>query len=120
MSEPTTEEVIAVLVQMRAKVAQGWCRGAMSKRKNGETCSAYDPEASEWCLVGAQIFTKKPYSAVVAALETVLKPRIDPQLWSMKTSNIRMVMWNDRLARDQAEVLEVLDEAIAKLHEEKS
>lgn len=93
-----------VLVEARAKIAQGWCQGASARDGYGNNVDPDAPTATCWCLFGAIISTNKVlYTNVYKVydqMSAVEGCEVGPQ-------------WNDVTGRTQAEVVAMLDRTIA-------
>ncbi len=110
-----SDAAIEVLVKAKAKLEKGWCQGTWAKDKNGKSCHPRSEYACSWCLGGSFQAIGDPnlLPEVGQAWEAVLgilKKRFQ------EPGTHGMIGWNDRTAKDQAEVVGIIDEAIASLH----
>ena len=81
-------------------VRKGWCQVVSSRDTDGRPCNPDDPNAAQWCLVGAVKAaypedTKHRYN-VCTKLQTAL-------------GKLQFARWNDNLNRTQAEVIALLE-----------
>lgn len=55
MSEPADQTPLAILRRARARIAtpERWTRGVIALTLRGFTADASDPDAAQWCAIGA-------------------------------------------------------------------
>ena len=91
------------LKAMRRRLAKraNWTQGAGARNRHGKPVRPESVSAVRWCLVGATFMTTTPWWRVIGILKHC-------------SGSPCMSAWNDRKGRTHAEVLSLLDEAIAK------
>jgi hypothetical protein len=87
-------------------IKKGWARGRYARDINGGGTSYSSPNAVCWCLEGAiyvagETIRDRPYKT---PYEFLLKEKI-----CNITGNCSVADWNDRVAKGQDDVLDVLD-----------
>lgn len=100
------EEAIRILEEAKVKLKKGWCQGAFALNEWGETVSSRSPMAHRWCLMGAIESSANKAVSGSAVMTTVMEV----------TGIGGLARFNDAPGRTQAEVIEVLDRAIARFH----
>ncbi len=103
---------LEVLRGARVLIAQGWTQRSFARDSTGSTVEPSDPAACVWCLLGALGFAGLPQGRAgygSGAFVTSAIAMRDPE----KRLPGSLASWNDAEGRTQAEVLAVLDEAIA-------
>lgn len=98
--------VIEVLTEARALVEQGWTQRAWARDRFGNAGMWDEPTACEWCLVGA-LASAGFGSGYNSAWKILRELTGDP-----------LSAFNDAPGRTQAEVLDLLDRAIARASEQ--
>ena len=121
MVEPTKDELMQGLLLMRSLIAKGWCQKSYARKKDGSSCHMSDPNACQWCLCGTLILSKMYSTQLSEAMRKVLNQRMEPNLIA-KTPGLhsRILAWNDDVATNQQEVLDVIDEVIDQIMREQS
>lgn len=92
--------VVRVLEEARARVAKGWCQRAYALDADGKPLWATDRRATKWCLRGA-------------VFASAYDDHEEPFLCLARAGVGEGTAWNDKPGRTQAEVIAVLDHAIA-------
>lgn len=111
--EPRQDEVIQALLLMRSKIAKGWCNDALARDADGKLCSVYEHNACVWSLNGALVCTKIYSTTITDALASAVNKRLPSSVFEkIPFVHYRLTVWNDTVAKNQQEVLEVIDEAI--------
>ena len=101
---------VDVLNLARTYVARGWTQLVPARDGTGQHCLSWSGAAVQWCASGAlnlaarQISPKQPdpYFDALYALHEIVGTRT-------------LARWNDMPGRTREEVLEVFDQAIARL-----
>jgi hypothetical protein len=93
---------LQVLKRMRELLAAGWTQGAMARNKNGKPANLRASNAVCFCLIGSQCRAEHEFGFVVAGTGHLLELRTGTSAF------------NDAEGRTQAEILAVVDAAIAK------
>jgi hypothetical protein len=116
------QQTVDDLLNISALVREGWTQSCSARNAYGEATAAADPQACCWCLTGA-LARAIPYGpavenierrlAATKALNTALRTR--PR-WTIADSSIEdrshLEVWNDQRERTQAEVVELVEQAI--------
>lgn len=100
---------VDVLIKARALVAQGWAQGAEALDKNGCAVSHTAATAVAWCLDGALTRASRPTSRNWILSYWPARAAVKAFLAGQN----RLAGWNDDPERTQADVLALLDAAIA-------
>ena len=95
-----------------------WVQGAHARDVGGERCFSRDPEACQWCLVGAVsrvAHNSGEYRWILPSLDTLARVGlgVTPGTRDPRKPGQILVKWNDHPKRTHAEVLALLDRAIA-------
>jgi hypothetical protein len=97
----TMNPVVLELQIARGRIERGWCQRRI-QTLHGEVC-----------LLGALEYTKSGEQVLTPAAAAVARQTF-PKYKDLKgTPPLMLAMWNDDLSRTKAEVLAVLDQAIA-------
>jgi hypothetical protein len=75
-----------------------WCQGCFAKTIDGSHVSSINPEAVQWCLIGA----------LNRCIPTAAKRESALSKLKHKARRKRMADWNDKPSRRQAEVVALL------------
>jgi hypothetical protein len=103
---------LRLLREARLLVADSWCTGADARDAGGSEVAPWDEKAASWSLLGAMVAVLEdeaslagelPLDELVAALYA-LAALIDTD---------SLVAWNDDPRQTQANVIAVLDRAVA-------
>lgn len=105
-------DAAGLLRDARGRVEHGWCQHAAACDRAGHSVDPWEPSADAWSLLGAIVAGTEPsrletgeltLDELQAALGALAKVIDDPSL----------ALWNDQPGRAAAEVVQVLDEALA-------
>jgi hypothetical protein len=109
----------AMLSEARGLLGRGWCRGAQARDANGEAVPAWDEAATSWSLLGALLAAWHLQQGIEVE-EDVVAHSMDARALGdatvalgAVTGSISLDRWNDEPGRTAAEVIAVVDEAIA-------
>ena len=108
MSE-TKITALEILTEARKLIAGGWCQGSYCKDKGGRLVSYGDPQATQFCALGAMyhyIAFKDPTNAVQGCEATAHAIHL------LQYRGTSLARFNDRDKTTQADVLMLFDEAI--------
>lgn len=108
------------LRRTRELIAAGWCQEAYAVDVGGREVDANDSTAVRFCLLGAieRAVGERPwnwdegYLVTQEATETLLEEQLGRN-YSRPTEGPTLDEWNDQRGRRQAEVLALLDQALA-------
>lgn len=89
----------AELTRVRTKIVKGWTRASFARNASGSTVAPEDPEAVCWCIAGAFYACKFTLNGV--GWKALLQVNQVP------------VVFNDEECRSQADMLSLIDIAIA-------
>ncbi len=107
--ERTQTELRPVYEQARGFLAQGWTQNASARDSIGHSTEPDDQDAVCWCIGGAidraLMDVDQFWPIRTAAFDGIAK--------LLPSSQYGVSGWNDATGRTQAEVLAVLDQAIA-------
>jgi hypothetical protein len=116
---PILEKMIALFAD-----ESKWTKKAYARAPSGECVEVFNPEASQWCLMGALVHACTYDMYRLSRTENLLKGVInrDPSRWNDwglihidgEEFWSELIYWNDKKNRTFAEVKELLDEAIKK------
>ena len=114
----TSEQQELVLKKAKDLVKKGWCTNASALDAIGEPVVPTDPRACRWCLTGAieralcDINIHSPYNQLMMneQLEEILCDRYEQD-------HLSLTEWNDNHLASQEEVVKLIDEGIAAIHE---
>lgn len=112
------DEAMAVsyLQRMRDILVTGWCQFDMGQDANGNYVMPFNPRACRWCLLGAATVAtgtcSRHYLAVLAILHDAL-PAADRAVSDDPEQSLPF--WNDSRDRKHADVLALIDAAIARV-----
>jgi len=101
--------------KVRAKIEQGWTQGVLARSVDGSSVTSFDPEATCWCLAGACFATADVKDTDNSFGEPYLHHNVIFDYIKMSLTE-----YNDKKGRTQQEVLDMLDEVIAKEIENES
>jgi hypothetical protein len=115
LAEPAAVEAIDVLHRMRARLESpsAWVQGSLARGTDGRSCKALDDRACAWCLIGAIAVELRdtpwgdPRGVAQELAVTVGLPAL--------TLGLTLAGWNDDPRRTHDEVLDAIDETIARL-----
>jgi hypothetical protein len=93
--------------RMQIDTPEKWTRGCAARLANDTSCHWRNEAATKWCLLGAYDVTDRKFGEGVNALLRV--EQLSP--------NSRLSSWNDAPGRTHAEVMNLLDKAIAESEE---
>ncbi len=102
-----------LLRQMRATITEGWTQGCSARNRQGNPVVPSSPEASQWCLIGS--ITAGCTEQHTLGSNLTLRQNIYQIMVKMlenRNESEWLDRYNDNPLRTQAEVLELLDEAI--------
>ena len=92
----------------------GWCQGDYARNENHADVSPDNPNASEFCTVGAlqRVYgvNKNQYVAAVRKVEAAIRKQ-SPDGFPYLAGEQVLVKWNDELKRTRPEVVALLREA---------
>lgn len=80
-------------------IQKGWCQGVSARDHVRREVLALNPDATQWCLLGA---INAAYPNAIARREAISGYLID------KIGHLRFAQWNDDPKRTQAEVIAML------------
>ncbi len=95
------------LKQIRALIDKGWTQGDFARDRNGQGVSSTSPDAVCWCLFGAIKRATIDCPVVFDQTNAAIYRQITKK---SKANNIPA--FNDKIAKNQFDVLDVIDEAI--------
>lgn len=107
---------LEVLKQARALIAspEHWTQGALAHTCDGGVCGPTDPDATNWCAIGAvwsATHGNKPQIVdSIAALADVV-PNRGP-ITQIELQEARVQRYNDNPATDHQTILDLFDRAI--------
>lgn len=96
-----------ILTAARAKVSQGWCRGANARDTEGRPCQIASPDAVQWCVAGSVYAALDPNGEHSDALALIRQHIPTGGLWDIQ-------QWNDAEERTPAEVLDLFDRVLGE------
>jgi hypothetical protein len=110
---------------MRGLLAVGWCQGVFARTAQGAQATLGSPDAVAFCILGASshltVLAGKPTYAMhpeareaIRALVALVAPGV-PFDGPMGRYGAPLVAWNEAPERTQAEVLALVDRAIAEV-----
>lgn len=99
---------LTLLQNTRALIVRGWNQGTFAQNAKGEAVTSGDPEACSWCLIGALGTAAKDH-------ETAFDRAYDILRKLMPIGSYSLSLWNDLPGRTQADVLALIDRAIAQM-----
>ena len=105
----TPADIIAGLRLIQQKLRQGWCQHVMARDKNGAMCHYLSSDAVCWCIHGAS-------QATGVVSQDVFTPIM--KLTNSEGDYAALTSWNDAPGRTQADVIAMLDQAIASVQTE--
>ncbi len=91
-----------LLLQARAKIEKGWCKGAEAKDEGGRSVPPDSAEAVAFCIFGATP------GAALPPLRTALRVRLGRPPWDPAS----LADYNDGPWRTKEEILALVDKAI--------
>jgi hypothetical protein len=109
--------VLDVLREMRKKLAnpKHWTQRTFARTCRGRSVEYWDPKATKWCLSGAARMCAANNDVRGLAMGIMADELVGESSSSVR--RICVVTWNDHPLRTHAEVLELLDRAIARAEE---
>lgn len=117
---PTTSDPsdLDLLRRVRELIANGWCQHCSAKDPRGSPINALDPRAVAFCLGGAVSMTALlDRSGYDSKTTSRLIGKLYAQLTPDERGNYKLLnfppLWNDQGFRTQAQVLALVDRAIA-------
>lgn len=99
--------------KVKQLIQKGWTKGCWAKDKDGNATSSEDPTACSWCLLGAihraetELCIEHPLAGILTNELRILTVK--------KTGFLDLAYFNDRIETTQADVLRMLDLAIAEV-----
>lgn len=107
--------IVPYLEKIRELIAQGWCQWTNAQDARGGAINHYSKEAVAWCLGGA--IRRAGESFPNFDFEDVHQVRFHLE---KITGHDNLNYWNDYEARSQAQVIELIDRAIASAKADRS
>lgn len=108
----------AILKRARDRIESGWTQHCMARDINRCPTRPYDSDAVCWCLSGAIVASRVEYFQDDANLLSYLEHDVrEAAMWQVaKQLDFEGVAtWNDMPGRTQAEVVAILNKAIANV-----
>lgn len=98
--------VLQILERTKFLISYGHCKGAPARNRQGEAVSDAEPEAVYFCLVGAvRRAIRDTHNGIGIDPIMAIFHRLHVDYGSLAT-------WNDAPERTQADVVQLLDDAI--------
>lgn len=101
-----------ILTQMRALLKQGWIQNEYALNAHGASRGFAEEDAVCWCLTGALFCTTRKLIPEESPKRLQLECQVIVALEKVADTPA-LEAWNDAPGRTQAEVLRLLDKAIA-------
>lgn len=102
---------LTILTATRALIAQGWTQTYYAVDVDNNAVSSLSDNAVRWCLAGG--LTRAVFDNSAAEASTADRHAADEAIVRLLPDNMNAITWNDAPKRTQAEVLALLDQAIA-------
>ena len=99
---------------------ENWCRGQFALDKNAHPTDPWDPEACQWCVMGAaiKVFGPNELPGNLTIEYCDIGPEGDKISLNGLVDNIvgyaNVIEWQDRETTTHADILHMLDEAILR------
>lgn len=111
-----------MLNEARALLARGWCQGMGARDDRGRQTWVLNPHAARYCLTGAvrkaawQVAWRDTERGISRYNGRQQDLEHESYTHLQRFTRMEVAAWNDQPKRQQAEVLTLLDQAIAALN----
>lgn len=108
-------KTLDAMLAARTRIAQGWCQGTEAITQAGTPCEADDPKAVAFCIFGAvlaQLHPDAPTSEATKVLD-LFAQFVPSDRDALLGLGADVVGFNDDPATTQADMLALVDKAIA-------